>query len=213
MTKPITIHAFQIESIQKDLRTILGKCVERAPSILLLENLDALAKNPNEHSQNGDYYNQVSEIIKHLITTYTENTSVSIIATVANINQLNSRLYTSRGNHLFGEIYKISDMSKVRKSLTSRFSTNQNCIYLFFLQENRKRVIQAQCQKSQLKIQNIDYEKFANLTEGYTVGFLLQFLDRAIFYAHRNGISISKHLDPIYFREDPLYIPFSRFSR
>lgn len=138
MTKPITIHAFQIESIQKDLRTILGKCVERAPSILLLENLDALAKNPNEHSQNGDYYNQVSEIIKHLITTYTENTSVSIIATVANINQLNSRLYTSRGNHLFGEIYKISDMSKVRKSLTSRFSTNQNCIYLFFCRKIAK---------------------------------------------------------------------------
>lgn len=35
---------------------------------------------------------------------------------------------------------------------------------------------------------NIDFNKFANLTEGYTIGHLLQFMDRATFYAHRNGI-------------------------
>lgn len=44
------------------------------------------------------------------------------------------------------------------------------------------------CEKSGLKCQNIDYDKFAKLTEGYTIGFLIQFLNRAIFYAHRNGI-------------------------
>lgn len=38
-----------------------------------MENLDILAKNTNEHTQNGDYYNQVSEIIKHLIEIYTVN--------------------------------------------------------------------------------------------------------------------------------------------
>lgn len=39
----------------------------------------------------------------------------------------------------------------------------------------------------QIKCQNVNYEKFANLTEGYTIGYLLQFIERAIFYAHRNG--------------------------
>lgn len=104
---------FQVESIQKDLRNILSKCVERAPSILILENVDVLARNTNEHSQNGDYYNQVSEIIKHLIGIYTEHSTITVVGTVTNISQLNQRIYTSRGNHAFGKIFKIYDLTNV----------------------------------------------------------------------------------------------------
>lgn len=78
-----------------------------------MENLDALAKSANEHTQNGEYYNQVSEIIKNLIGIYTVNTSVVVIGTVTNIGNLNQRLYTSRGNQAYGKIYKISELSKV----------------------------------------------------------------------------------------------------
>lgn len=39
-----------------------------------------------------------------------------------------------------------------------------------------------------LKCDNLNYEKLANLTEGYTIGYLLQFIDRAMFYAYRNGM-------------------------
>lgn len=35
---------------------------------------------------------------------------------------------------------------------------------------------------------NLNFEKLANLTEGYTIGYLLQFIDRAVFYAYRNGM-------------------------
>lgn len=56
------------------MRNILTKCVERAPSILVMEDLDALAKCTNEHTQNADYYNQISEIIKHMIEIYTVHT-------------------------------------------------------------------------------------------------------------------------------------------
>lgn len=104
------IFFFQVESIQKDLRNILSKCVERAPSILLLENLDVLAKSTTEHTQNADYFNQVSEIIRQLIRIYTENTNIFVIATVTSICNLNQRLFTSRGN---GKVFKISDLTKV----------------------------------------------------------------------------------------------------
>lgn len=127
---------FKAESIQKDLRNILTRCVERAPSILLLENLDSLAKSVTDHSQNGDYYNQVSDMIKCLIETYTENCPISIIATVTNIKNMNQRLYTTRGNHIFGKIYKIPNLTKVirmlilvmelKSDLTKRFSTDHN---------------------------------------------------------------------------------------
>lgn len=74
-------------------------------------------------------------------------------------------------------------ISKGRPLICS-YPTN---IYIYLFQENRCRVIHDMCRRSQLERQNIDYEKFANLTEGYTIGFLNQFLDRAIFYAHRNN--------------------------
>lgn len=95
------------------MRYILTRCVERAPSVLLLENLDTLAKSVSDHSQNGEYYNQISDIIKYMISMYTENCAISVIATVTNINNLNQRLYTSRGNHIFGKMYKIPDLTKV----------------------------------------------------------------------------------------------------
>lgn len=78
-----------------------------------MENLDALAKCVNEHTQNGEYYNQVSEIIKNLIGMYSVNTKVVVVGTVTSISNLNQRLYTSRGNQVYGKIFKISELSKV----------------------------------------------------------------------------------------------------
>lgn len=34
--------------------------------------------------------------------------------------------------------------------------------------------------------QHIDYDRFARLTEGYSVADLVDLIDRAMFYAHRN---------------------------
>lgn len=64
------------------------------------------------------------------------------------------------------------------------FETNVKKFPIF--QENRKKIISELCQNDQIKCQKLNYEKFANLTEGYTIGYLLQFIERAIFYAHRN---------------------------
>lgn len=107
----------QTESIQKDLRAILSRCVERAPAILLLDNLDTLAKTVVEHSHDGDYYNRVSDVIQHLILSYTSQNGISVIATIGSKSNLNQRLYTSRGNHLFQKVYKVPDLQKVREPI------------------------------------------------------------------------------------------------
>lgn len=64
----------------------------------------------------------------------------------------------------------------------------ENCI----LQDDRKKIITELCDGAQVKCEKLNFEKFANLTEGYTVGYLQQFVERAIFYAHRNS-KISRH--------------------
>lgn len=111
--KFLNFHFAQTESISRDLRHILSRCVEQAPSILLLDNLDTLAHSVVEHTHDGEYYNRVSDIIQHLIVEYTENNPITIIATISNKSSLNQRLYTSRGKHLFQKIYKVPDLEKV----------------------------------------------------------------------------------------------------
>lgn len=68
------------------------------------------------------------------------------------------------------------------------FFRNSSSVHANALQEDRKKIIVELCQSDQVKCRKINFDKFSNLTEGYTVGYLLQFVERAIFYAHRNGI-------------------------
>lgn len=87
---------------------------------MLLDNLDALAKNVVEHTHDGDYYNRVSDVIQQLIKCYTQTNAITVIATIASKSNLNQRLYTCRGNHIFQKMYKVPDLSKVfLMSLTS----------------------------------------------------------------------------------------------
>lgn len=103
----------KVESIQKDLRNVLTKCVQRQPSLLILDNLDTLAKFVSDHSQNSEYYNQVSEAITYMISNFISENTVSVIATITSLNNLNNRIYSPRGNHIFGRVYKILDLTKV----------------------------------------------------------------------------------------------------
>ena len=46
-------------------------------------------------------------------------------------------------------------------------------------------------EKVKLKGKNlnkINWKKLATVSEGYTIGYLAQFIERAIFYAYRNGM-------------------------
>lgn len=149
------------ESILRDLRTMFNTCITCAPAILILDSLDILSQNVAEHTADGEYYNRVSDVIQHLILEYTRDNPIAVIATVANKSNLNKRIYTSRGRHLFHFMGTIPDLEKV----------------------DREKIICDLCQK--LKTSNINYKKFANLTEGYNVGDLVEFVERAIFYAHR----------------------------
>lgn len=51
---------------------------------------------------------------------------------------------------------------------------------------DREKIICDLCQPLQ-STSSINYRKFANLTEGYSVGDLVEFVQRSIFYAHRSS--------------------------
>lgn len=151
------------ESIQKDLRNIFISCMNYNPAILLLDNVDMLAHTVGEHSQDTDYFNRISDIIQSLILEFTPRNSISIIATVSSIANLNKRIYTSRGRHIFHNITTIPDLEA----------------------DEREPVIRELCRKCKVD-KYLNWRRFANLTEGYKIGDLVQFVERSLFYACRS---------------------------
>ncbi|XP_037933661.1 peroxisome biogenesis factor 1 [Teleopsis dalmanni] len=163
------------ESIQKDLRSMFTTCLQNAPSIVVLENLDVLAHSTGDQAtQDGEYFNRIADTVNQLIVQYTSNNPVAVIATVSDLQSINKRLYSPRGSHLFQNVTKLPNLEK----------------------EGRELIIEELC--SHIESEKLDFNKFANLTEGYNKGDLVQLVERAIFYAYRisknNPILTNEHL-------------------
>ncbi len=88
---------------------------------------------------------------------------VLTIATVEKYSNLNKRFCTSHGFHLFKHAVKIPNLEKAdREEVLARLLKNFN----------------------NLKIdKNINWNKFINLTEGFSFGDIKSLFDRAIFFA------------------------------
>lgn len=137
-------------------------CLQNAPSIVVLENLDVLAHATSDQAtQDGEYYNRIADIIHQLVVQYTSNHPIAVIATVNEVQALNKRLYYPRGRHLFQTIKKLPNLER----------------------PDRELVLRDLC--SHIHGQKLDFERYALLTEGYNKGDLVQFVERAIFYAYR----------------------------
>ncbi|KAM8707648.1 hypothetical protein ACLKA7_014734 [Drosophila subpalustris] len=150
------------ESIQKDLRSIFTSCLQHAPAIVVLENLDVLAHAAGEQtSQDGEYFNRMSDTVHQLIMQYTSSNAIAVIATVSELQTLNKRLSAPRGRHLFQTIARLPSLERA----------------------DREIILRELC--SHIASKDLDVVKFSNLTEGYRKCDLVQFVERAIFYAYR----------------------------
>ncbi|XP_013116715.1 uncharacterized protein LOC106094086 isoform X2 [Stomoxys calcitrans] len=163
------------ESVQKDLRTVFTTCLQNAPSILVLENLDVLAHaSTDQAAQDSEYFNRIADIVHQLIVQYTSHHPIAVIATANEVQSLNKRLYSPRGRHLFQTIASLPSLEKY----------------------DRETVLKELC--SHIESESLDFERFAILTEGYNKGDLVQLVERAIFYAYRlsknHPILLNEHL-------------------
>lgn len=85
------------------------------------------------------------------------------------MNSLSKRLYTARGHHLFKNVLQIPNLDKVdRVELIKQLCSDSTCLKL---------------------CKNIDWEDLAGITEGYHVGDIKKFVDRAIFFAIKESMS------------------------
>lgn len=91
---------------------------------------------------------------------------ISVIATVSNLNHVNKRLYSARGEHLFQTVVTLPQLESGDRMAFLRHLCHQ-----------------MSCSK------RIDWAKFATLTEGYAIGDLVQLAEKAIFIAFREQTS------------------------
>ncbi|XP_073838881.1 peroxisomal biogenesis factor 1 [Musca autumnalis] len=163
------------ESVQKDLRTIFTTCLQNAPSIVVLENLDVLAHASNDQAtQDSEYFNRIADVVHQLVVQYTTYHPIAVIATANEVHSLNKRLHSPRGRHLFQTIVKLPGLER----------------------NDREVVLKELC--SHIESDQLDFERYALLTEGYNKGDLVQFIERAIFYAYRlsksRPVLLNEHL-------------------
>lgn len=80
------------------------------------------------------FWYRVSDVIKFLIEEFTKNNSISVIATVTNLSNLNRRIYSSRGHHLFNYIINLPNLDKVRINIKFHsiyYTKNYTVIYYY----------------------------------------------------------------------------------
>lgn len=109
---------------------------------------------------------RVSDVIRKQIEEFTSTNPISVIASISSVANLNRRLYSSRGSHLFHDLQKVPNLDKTdREIVIKSLFVNKRC-------------------KLEKKI---NWKKLANSTEGYSVGSLVQMVDRAVFYAFKKS--------------------------
>lgn len=157
----------KVDSIVRDMKSMLMSCLQTAPSVYIVFNLDSLASQSHEEhqSQESEYLAKLTNGIRHLLEEFTHDYGrlVSVLVTVSKLSSLNKVLYRSFGYYLFKNVVKIPNLE----------ADDRRDLFKKLLQSS-----------SGVKIdKNLDWEKYVRITEGYHIGDLCQFADRAIFFA------------------------------
>lgn len=120
------------DSLMRVLSEIFSTLILYQPSVLILDNLHILCENiqGDETAPNSLYHNRyvififilhivndiifrISEMLHSFFELFYGSNRIGICASTESVEKLNKHLYSSRGSHLFKNLYTIQDFSKV----------------------------------------------------------------------------------------------------
>jgi peroxin-1 len=166
-TKKINCKAIKgktVESLHKLFTTTFFDLIHHQPSVLLLDDLQVLCENVNEtdaFAQNAVYFNRVSEMLEQLFQKFCEHNAVGILATAESTSKLNKNIYTTRGNHLFKNVYNINELNK---------SDRRKLLEFLF---------------SNWELAGVDLEKLAEKTESFVVRDMADLANKTLFESYQ----------------------------
>lgn len=161
----------KVDSVIRDMKSMLMSCLLTAPAVFVILSLDLLAAQSHEdhQSQESEYLQKLTNNIRHLIEEFTHDYGglVSILVTVSKLSNLNKILYQSFGYYLLKNVVKIPNLEVADR------------------QDLFNKLLQT---SPDIKVdKTLDWEKYLRITEGYHIGDICQLVDRAIFFAIKDN--------------------------
>lgn len=162
----------KIDSIIKDMKVTLMECLKTSPSVYIIHGLDSLCYQSHEEqqTQESEYQQKLANNLRHLFEEFTHDygNAVSLLITISKLSNISKIIHKSFGSYLFKNVTKIPNLE----------ATDRKLLFKHFFET------------SSVKLDStLDWEKFARITEGYKIGDISQFADRAIFFAFKHDYS------------------------
>ncbi|KAF2894156.1 hypothetical protein ILUMI_12010 [Ignelater luminosus] len=157
-----------LDSLHKILSSKIINLIYYQPSVLILDDLHVICEKTNV----GDaltpeslHFNRVSEMLAELLNNI-KHSNIGILVTGESILKLNEYIFTSRGQHLFKNVFNISELNKDDRMVVLKFLFNKKC-----------------------NLEDVDLEQLSLKTEGFVVQDLVSFVDKTIYESLKEEFS------------------------
>ncbi|XP_028136564.1 uncharacterized protein LOC114331258 [Diabrotica virgifera virgifera] len=112
-----------MDSLHKFFSNIFSELLLHQPSVLILDDLHILCENVHgeEAAPNFIYFSRISEMLYNFLKLVSPLNKITILASSESTDKLNKNIYTSRGNHLFKNIYSIEELTKANRISAIQF--------------------------------------------------------------------------------------------
>lgn len=147
--------------------------LKTSPSVYIIHGLDTLCYQSHEEqqTQESEYQQKLANSVRHLFEEFTHDYGnyLSLLITISKLSNISKIIHKSFGSYLFKNVTKIPNLD----------ANDRQELFKHFFQTS-----------SHIKFDSsLDWEKFARITEGYKIGDISQFADRAIFFAFKQNYS------------------------
>lgn len=161
-----------IESLLKAMTSTFQKLIYYQPSLLILDDLQVICERVVEGeapTQENLHFNKVSETLADAFENYLSANRISILATSESLDKLNQHIFSSRGKHLFKNVFALADLNKAdRIHLMNHF-------------------LEA---KEVSREKDINWDEIGVKTEGFVAQDLADYMDKSIFEAYKTESEI-----------------------
>ncbi|XP_008210116.1 ATPase family gene 2 protein isoform X2 [Nasonia vitripennis] len=178
------------EVIQKLLATELSQAVYYQPSILFLDDLESITSagsNTEENTPDSMNAARITDAIFNTITEYQATNYISVVATCTDVTKVGKKLREARGVHFFRTILTIPNLEK----------------------DDRIKILRKSLQDKLYLSKEIDWDHYANKTEGWVAQDLVVLADKAAFTAWKRHVK-EKSQGSLMLRDDDLSSTLSR---
>ncbi|CAH1979790.1 unnamed protein product [Acanthoscelides obtectus] len=159
MIKCKSIKGKTMDSLERLFQNIFHELVLHQPSLLVIDDLHVMCENikDDESAPNAIYFNRISEMFHNFLKPYITKHVIGICATSESLEKLNKNMYSSRGSHVFKNVFTISELDK----------------------QDRQTIMKHLLQN--YKIVDIEFDELSVKTDGFVFQDMVNFCEKVIY--------------------------------